>query len=93
MKRKLQFTLLGLVSLFTGTAMAQTDVTSTYIANPSFELSAPGTALTASVLTSYSSGGAVTGDPKTGIYGWTVSYSQAAPTYVNPTCSWFLSAL
>ena len=63
--------------------MAQTDVTSTYIANPSFELSAPGTALTASVLTSYSSGGAVTGDPKTGIYGWTVSYSQAAPTYVN----------
>ena len=48
MKRKLQFTLLGLVSLFTGTAMAQTDVTSTYIANPSFELSAPGTALTGS---------------------------------------------
>ena len=83
MKRKLQLSLLGVVSLFTGTAMAQTDVTSTYIANPSFELSAPGTALTASVKTSYNSGGTATGDPKKGIYGWTVSYSQAAPSYVN----------
>ena len=63
MKRKLLFAMVAL--LCSVVSWAQTDVTSTYIANPSFELSAAGTSRT----TRYAATGTVTD----AIYGWTLA--------------------
>src|SRR5574344_887128 len=54
-------------------AYAVTDVTSTYIANPSFELSAAGTALTSTI--------SVSNTASAGIYGWTATLANTS--YIN----------
>ncbi|MCR5132084.1 MAG: Ig-like domain-containing protein [Prevotella sp.] len=71
MKKHLRF-LLAFLALFIGSgiANAQEDVTSTYITNPSFELSAEGTTTSAQALTS---GGSY--------YGWTLP--SLGSSYIN----------
>ena len=69
-KLKLLFTACALLTFGGGSLWAQTDVTSTYLTNPSFELSAAGTTTSAQALTN---GGTY--------YGWTLP--SLGENYVN----------